>query len=190
MTQWKLIPNTGNLYAVSSDGDIQSFYKKTPRLLKQKIDRAGYRVVTLSIDKKHVSKFVHRLVAEAFLDNPYNKEEVNHLNGEKTDNRLSNLEWATHTENMQHAYQIGLCKPIGKKVINGKTGVLFDSIKEAALDIGMNPGTCRNYLNGNIKHNPTDLRYARRYYVYILPANWLEIQAYNNLDAWKSVRYA
>ncbi|MGL5012979.1 MAG: HNH endonuclease [Bacteroidales bacterium] len=67
-----------------------------------------YRIFSLYVDGKQVSKYFHRLVAEAFIPNPENKPCVNHINGNKLDNQVINLEWATFTENNQHAWDIGL----------------------------------------------------------------------------------
>ena len=72
---------------------------------KLQIKRDGYKRACLSIEGKSYYPMVHRLVATAFIDNPENKKEVNHINGIKTDNRIWNLEWVTHSENVQHAFR-------------------------------------------------------------------------------------
>jgi len=129
------------------------------RKIKERINNNGYWEVRLSKDGKSTTTFIHILIAKAFIPNPLNKSEVNHINGIKTDNRLENLEWVTHSENMKHAYKLGLIKPLCKHVVDNCTGKEYSSVKEAAIDLNINYGTFRNYLNGNIK-NKTCLEYA------------------------------
>lgn len=84
------------------------YNRKTKMLLKNSINFDGYNHVTLYHNGNRYRKLVHRLVAEAFIPNPENKPEVNHKDGNKTNNDISNLEWVTHSENIQHAYDTGL----------------------------------------------------------------------------------
>ena len=103
-------------YCADEDGRI--FNSKTGKELRQQ-SNGRYNKVTLTIDGKQKQFLVHRVVAEVFIPNPDNKEEVNHINGIKTDNRVSNLEWVTPQENQQHSVRVGL-KPVGTELWNGK----------------------------------------------------------------------
>ena len=96
-------------YFVTQDGKVYSQRKfKDLRELKQsKTGHGGYFKVKINLK----NKFVHRLVAIAYLDNPENKETVNHIDGDKGNNHVTNLEWATRSENTKHAYNYGLHKP-------------------------------------------------------------------------------
>lgn len=96
------------IYAVTTDGRVWSYRRKI--WLKQYDNSHGYMFVALSVQGKDIDKKVHRLTAEAFVDNPYNKPQVNHKNGIKSDCRASNLEWVTARENLQHASDMGLNK--------------------------------------------------------------------------------
>ena len=82
--------------------------KHSTKLLNGSEDKYGYRTIRMMVDgkKRHIK--AHRLVANAFIPNPENKSEVNHINGIKLDNRVSNLEWNTRTENNRHAINTGL----------------------------------------------------------------------------------
>jgi hypothetical protein len=85
------------------------------RKLKSGLDANGYPIVNLCINGKAHTKKIHRLVAQAFIPNLENKATVNHINGIKTDNRVENLEWATRSENSQHAYDTGLQSAVTKR---------------------------------------------------------------------------
>ena len=98
------------LYQIGNKGTVISFsrsnddrYKNKQWVLKQYEDRNGYMYVTLSNNKKRKTIKVHRLVAEAFLDNPNSYPCVNHIDSNRKNNNVSNLEWVTYKQNMEHA---------------------------------------------------------------------------------------
>lgn len=115
---WKDIPEYEGLYQVSNLGRVRSLDryiptrtgrgKQTGRVLKLHKCYKGYLRVGLSVDKKTFRTGAHRLVAKAFIPNPENKPQVNHVNGIKNDNNVNNLEWVTNTENINHAFKNNL----------------------------------------------------------------------------------
>jgi hypothetical protein len=157
--QWKLVDGWGDKYAVSENGRVIGYVSNKMCDLNQRIDRAGYKTVRLHHYGITKTIFVHRLVATYFSSNPNKLHEVNHINGNKTDNRSINLHWVNHSMNITHAHLLNLIpRSSVKKVIDTETGEIFSSIKVAATQKGISYTTAKNYLNGNRK-NKTSLRY-------------------------------
>lgn len=109
MEIWKNIAGYEG-YQVSSLGNVRSLRRKTPHVLKpcRNLHSAYLQVWLFKKHRKKDQLFIHRLVAKAFVPNPENKPQVNHVNGNKFDNRAENLEWVTASENQRHAVAIGL----------------------------------------------------------------------------------
>lgn len=106
MEVWKDIPGYEGLYQVSNLGKI----RRDGRVKKPHMDRGGYLTIWLSKHSKMKCLKIHRLVAIAFIPNPEGKKTVNHIDGNKQNNCVHNLEWATHSENIIHANNTGLRK--------------------------------------------------------------------------------
>ena len=123
---WKIIPDTNRLYLANKNGDIiraaetVAFGKNTRTLgqrpLSQKTKQNGYKEVNLHLERnKGTSKYVHRLIARTFIGEIPKGYNVNHKDGDKSNNRLENLEILTCSQNTKHAINNGLFKPKGSK---------------------------------------------------------------------------
>ena len=124
---WKSIQGYEGYYEVSDNGDVRSvdryvknhgdFVRKlNGKMMKQTIANNGYYVVNLRKNRTSNVVCVHRLVAEAFIENPEHKDTVNHIDGNKLNNNVENLEWATYSENNVHAITTKLRSPRGNRI--------------------------------------------------------------------------
>ena len=114
---WKLLVEFDNLYEISNYGRLRSVRKN--KILKPTNRKDGYKLCIMSIKGKVSYRYIHRLVAYAFLQKIENKPSVNHIDGNKENNHVSNLEFCTTKENNEHAGKLNL-KPFGTKHPNSK----------------------------------------------------------------------
>lgn len=117
--EWKLIEGFDGIYSVSNYGEVRN--NKTGKLMKLRKNEKGYLRTSLTKNGNQKSVRVHRLVAQAFIPNPENKPQVNHIDFNKENNCVSNLEWVTNQENAQYSVCNRIC-PGQQKKRNNKTG--------------------------------------------------------------------
>ena len=122
---WKDIHRYEGRYKISNTGRVFSsnrYYGS--RILKTRLSQFGYPYVVLCVNQNRKTIVVHRLVALAFLDKPKDKNNVNHIDGDKTNNKVENLEWCNASENQLHAVRTGLRKKLsGSDATNVKLSV-------------------------------------------------------------------
>lgn len=148
MEEWREVPGTKGRILVSNEGRVKSLLRDG-RILKSSPSPKGYLKINITLDRKKHGFVVHREVAKAFVPNPDNKPQVNHINGVKTDNRAANLEWVTNMENAHHAIENGLWDNVflaarkatekQRKAVIGTRGnetKFFRSVKEAEDYVG------------------------------------------------------
>lgn len=156
--EWRDILGYEGIYQVSNKGRVKRLahvhtdkngvsYFLGEKLIAISHNKKGYCLVSLSKRDIKKSMQVHRLVALAFIPNPENKEQVNHIDGDKDNNRVENLEWMTNLENMRHSIDVlgvDRQKAVRKKVICVETGEVFSSKCEASRRYSGNlPSGCR-----------------------------------------------
>lgn len=122
----KDIPGFEGKYAITEDGRVWSHWRRGG-WRKIQTHRLGYKNVMFCLDGKVKNFYVHRLVATAFIPNPENKLEINHKDGNKENNHISNLEWSDRSSNVKHAFKKGLLKPRRGK-FNKKTKLLESEV--------------------------------------------------------------
>lgn len=134
------------LYGISPDGRVFGYKRKkflTPRIIGR-----GYQQVSLHKDGKSKQFLIHRLVAETYISNPNGLPQVNHINEDKTDNRVENLEWTTAKENDNHGTRN---KRIAKSVYCVELDKTFESQTEAAKELGISRGNISSCCKGKLK---------------------------------------
>ena len=160
---WRDIPEWEGFYQVSNLGNVRSLDRDIEylnngtlttlhlkgKVLKQRADEEGYMRICLAKNGRTKLYGVHRLVAQAFIPNPENKPTVNHIDGNKSNNYLSNLEWATLEEQYAHAVKTGLIdmdkfkdrtdvkRKLSKPVVCVETGQIFESQIDAERKLGL-----------------------------------------------------
>jgi hypothetical protein len=166
-------------YLATLDGRV--FSLKSMKFLKPLMINSGYYVVRLRNNFKEKVFLLHRIIASTYIENVDNKEQVNHIDCNKLNNCLFNLQWSTSNENMRHAYDNNLIKLSNKKikaisetgknigkynlvdrskiVLDFYTGIFYNSCTEAAKSLGISHQYMSRILSGKIKNN-TNLKYV------------------------------
>ncbi len=178
---WKDIKGYEGLYQVSNLGRVKSLerfkdnnggkVKVSERIMRISVDTVGYNIICLTKNSKRKTHKIHRLVAEAFIPNLENKREVNHKDGNKQNNNVKNLEWATRKENMRHAYKTGLnggehffnnstAKAVKQYDANMECIATYKSTAEASRKTGICQGNICYCCNGK---RPTAGGYVWKY---------------------------
>lgn len=152
---WLDILGYEGLYQISNSGRVKSLermikHKYYYRIHKVRILKTGivngYKRLTLVKDGTNYYKLVHRLVIESFIANPENKPQTNHKNGIKTDNKVENLEWVTRSENMIHAYKMGLQTPSKiQKLVTAK--YCIENYSKAVLQLNNKGEIINEYIS-------------------------------------------
>jgi hypothetical protein len=162
---WKDIPGFEGLYKISNTGIVMSYDRTLPMGSRQRfykgrkqtvfIGSSGYPCIGISKDKRQKQIMIHRILGILFIPNPDNKPYLNHINGIKTDFRLTNLEWCTQSENNKHAFAIGLIDTHGEghtqskltndAVLEIRSALLRDD-KFYAQKFGVHPATIRDVI--------------------------------------------
>lgn len=175
---WRQVNGYEGLYEVSDTARVRSVdrivYRNNIAVklsgieLKVRVSVRGYLEVKLSKDGKTKTETVHKLVATAFLKRLPHHTGVNHIDGNKLNSYVYNVEWTTQKENTHHALVTGLLKRVPEqydnmrlKVINTKTGEVFESLKVLCDRTGLVFNTMRSYLTGHRK-NKTSFQYLKK----------------------------
>jgi hypothetical protein len=162
--EWRKMLPPHDFLEVSNIGNVR--YVWNQKNITQ-YDQQGYKMILLPRATKRDGNtkakrtLVHRLVGTYFIPNPENKPHINHKNGVRGDNRVENLEWCTHMENIQHAYRSGLANPAkganhyrSIRIMNTQTGDVYESLTVATKRLGV----CRLTINKILKEEQGHLK--------------------------------
>ena len=170
MEQWKDIEGFEGYYQVSDMGRVRSLDRVVTttrygkplsmtvkgKVLRAPVTRDGYVSIQIFKASKYYTFKVHRLVANAFIDNPDNLPEINHIDGNKQNNAASNLEWCTRGHNISHAFRTGLIDPKNRrnnrKAVRRSDGVVFESLTKAAEESGTHVSGVSMCCHGRLAH--------------------------------------
>lgn len=154
---WKPVKGYEGYYEINQNGLVKRV--DTQQYVVEHKNHKGYMKVNLNLSGVRKGKAVHRLVAEAFVDNIHDKPFVNHIDGDKFNNSASNLEWVTDSENKLHAFKNGLISKVGSR--NGNSKLTEEDItkartaylngittKELALAYGVHQTTIQRAISG------------------------------------------
>ena len=142
---WK--PIEGYDYMISSLGRVKSLKFGREKIMKPRKDKDGYLIVNLHKDGKMETYRVHRLVVNAFIPNPKNLPEVNHINEIKSDNRVSNLEWITSQNNTRYSQAVA----VNQFTLDGRFIRRWDCIMEVEYQLGFSNGNIVSCCKGRYK---------------------------------------
>lgn len=161
---WAPVPGFKD-YVVSTAGRVLSYKRGGWRELQPYIGKNGYKYLNLRKDGHTVRKNIHRIVAETFIDNPESKPAVNHIDGNKLNNNVENLEWVTYRENSRHAIEHGLTTPpdhvLGNEACRTPIVALcletgeeyhYPSQRAASIDLDITPPHINKVLKGDCPH--------------------------------------
>lgn len=155
--EWKDVVGYEKCYQISSwgrikrTGNYRNQYKSwvSNKILTLKTHTNGYKTIILSKNNNKATKYVHRLVAIAFIENPNSYEEINHKDGDKTNNNINNLEWCNKSMNTKHAYDNNLRKITGNVITGRKRVAQISCLTSEVLKIHDSIGDAARYILGS-----------------------------------------
>lgn len=156
MEIWKDVTGYEGLYQVSNTGKVKTLQKQVGRKETEKIMKAnkvwtGYLRIGLRKNGKTKNTYIHRIVAQEFIENPEHKPIINHKNGNRQDNRVENLEWCTFGENSRASKKITTTKRYNSVMVKDNQENTFNSYREAGRFWNLSSNTVKNDVLGRTK---------------------------------------